>query len=298
MGAGPGSFRCTDGASPPTRSPPDSPIVAEALPSPSPLRPKISRQALLDALREGIIALTTSEQWAQWLRFSRRLPNYSFHNQILILGQFPGATQVAGYRSWQSFGRQVRRGERGIAILAPIGPSRPVDADALRLPPLAFKTVRVFDVSQTDGPALPVAVEELMGPASPSDLSGLLGVASKLGFRVEWIELRSGRRGDCSHALRRIRVHTGLAPAQALKTLAHELGHAILHGPGFAGDRSLAELEAESCAFVTCSSLGIDSSAYSFGYVATWAGGGPEAVERIGRSASRIIAAASVIVGR
>lgn len=272
--------------------------MAAGLLSPSPLHPGISRSALLDALREGITALTTSERWAQWLRFSRRLPNYSFHNQILILGQFPEATQVAGYRSWQSFGRQVRRGERGIAILAPIRLSHAVDEDTLRLPPLAFRTVRVFDVSQTEGPPLPAAVEELGGPASPSDLSGLLAVASNLGFRVEWVELRSGRRGDCSHALRRIRVHTGLAPAQALKTLAHELGHAVLHGPDFAGDRSLAELEAESCAYVTCQSLGIDSSAYSFGYVATWAGGGPEAVERIGRSASRINAAAAVVLAR
>lgn len=264
---------------------------------PGPLHPGISRSELLDALRSGISELTSSDRWAQWLRFSQRLPAYSFHNQVLILGQFPDATQVAGYRTWQSIGRQVRRGERGIAILAPIRLAGREEDEDLRLPHLAFRTVRVFDVSQTDGPPLPAPMEELAGPAAPGEFSGLLTVASELGFRVEVTALRSGRRGDCSHALRRIRVDADLAPAQAVKTLAHELGHAVLHGAGFTGDRRLAELEAESVAFIACGSLQIDTSSYSFGYVATWAGGGTQAVEQIGRSASRISEAATVILG-
>lgn len=244
--------------------------------------------------------LASSPRWERWLRFRQRFHAYSFHNQVLILAQSPAATQVAGYCTWQKVGRQVRRGQRGIAILAPLAPMRPeLDRDALQLeldlPRVAFRVVRVFDVSQTEGPELPSPVGDV-GPHAPGgSLPQLLRVAGDLGFQVQLEELRGGRRGDCSHALRRIRVDPHLSPGGLVKTMSHELAHALLHGPDFAGDRPLAELEAESVAYLVCHDLGIDSSAYSFGYVASWAGAGPRAAAEITAAASRITWAADRI---
>ncbi len=255
---------------------------------------------MLAALREGVEQLTDSRQWERWLRFRARFHRYSFHNQLLILRQFPEASQVAGYRAWQELGRQVRRGERGMAIIAPVALKRPeaVEAERLRdleLPLLTYRIARVFDVSQTEGQELPAPVGEMPAEAPPETLKRLLALVPSLGFTVEFTELRSGRRGDCSHALRRIRVDRRLSPGAKVKTLGHELAHAILHGPEFTGGRELAELEAESVAYVVCQQLGLDSSAYSFGYVASWAGSGTVAARQISRSGQRILRAAAEI---
>lgn len=255
---------------------------------------------MLAALREGVEQLTDSRQWERWLSFRRRFHSYSFHNQLLILRQFPEASQVAGYRSWQLLGRQVRRGERGMAIIAPVALRRPEGGEVERLrdldmPILTYRVARVFDVSQTEGRELPAPVGEMPAEAPPQLLERLLALVPSLGFTVEFSELRAGRRGDCSHALRRIRVDQRLSPGPKVKTLGHELAHAILHGPEFTGSRELAELEAESVAYVVCQQLGLDSSAYSFGYVASWAGSGPGAAQQISRSGERILRAAAEI---
>ncbi len=260
------------------------------------------RSEVLAALREGVEQLTDSRQWERWLSFRRRFHHYSFHNQLLILRQFPEASQVAGYRSWQLLGRQVRRGERGVAIIAPVALRHPEAGEAERLrdldlPVLTYRIARVFDVSQTEGRELPAPVGEMPVGAPPQVLERLLAMVPSLGFTVEFNELRAGRRGDCSHALRRIRVDQRLGPGPKVKTLSHELAHAILHGPDFTGSRELAELEAESVAYVVCQQLGLDSSAYSFGYVASWAGSGPGAARQISRSAGRILRAAAEITG-
>ncbi len=272
------------------------------MPDPSPAPPPLlrSRSEVLAALREGVERLTDSKEWERWLRFRARFHRYSFHNQLLILRQFPEASQVAGYRAWQGLGRQVRRGERGMAIIAPVALKRPQGAEAerlrdLELPLLTYRIARVFDVSQTDGPELPAPVGEMPSEAPPDTLERLLALVPSLGFTVEFTDLRSGRRGDCSHALRRIRVDRRLSPGPKVKTLGHELAHAILHGPEFTGGRELAELEAESVAYVVCQQLGLDSSAYSFGYVASWAGSGPVASRQISRSGQRILRAAAEI---
>ncbi|MGC8473739.1 MAG: ImmA/IrrE family metallo-endopeptidase, partial [Candidatus Dormibacteria bacterium] len=185
------------------------------------------------------------------------------------------------------------------AVLAPVfrpaarkGGAEPEDDR-----PVGFRWVTVFDVSQTEGPELPAPVGQMPSEAPPEILERLLALVPSLGFTVEFTELRSGRRGDCSHALRRIRVDRRLSPGPRVKTLGHELAHAILHGPDFTGGRELAELEAESVAYVVCQQLGLDSSAYSFGYVASWAGSGPVASRQISRSGQRILRAAAEISG-
>lgn len=264
-----------------------------------PLRRHPDRSDVLERLTAGIRDLTSGQRWADWLSFCSRFHRYSFHNQVLIFAQRPDASWVAGYRAWQRLGRQVRRGERGIAIFAPRPLPRAtpaVEDESGDTTPVRFRVVRVFDVAQTDGPALPRPLRELSGHRPPMELGRLLDLAGELGFTVEFQELRGERHGDCSHVLRRIRVDRRLAPAQLTKTLCHELAHAILHGEDFNGGRPLAELEAESVSYVVCHELGLDSSAYSFGYVASWAGGGEQAVAQITTAGTRISGAAGRIL--
>jgi len=256
------------------------------------------RSELLDQLTQGVLELTSSESWARWLRLGRRFHNYSFQNQVLILRQRPDATRVAGYRSWLRLGRQVRPGERAIRILAPcLATQDPRDGHELPAPVLVgFRIARVFDLGQTSGDELPAPVKTVSGAGSADDLARLAQRALDLGFQVQFALLWGSRNGDCSHALRRIRVSRELPLAHQIKTLAHELAHALLHGQEFQGSRALAELEAESVAYLVCQELGVDSSDYSFGYVATWAGGGPEAARLISATGGRILTGRNAVL--
>jgi antirestriction protein ArdC len=217
-----------------------------------------------------------------------RFHRYSFANTVLILCQCPTASRVAGFHTWRRLGRQVRRGEHAIWILAPV--TRRVDADdaseqSTRVV-AGFRPVPVFAEDQTDGDPLPEVCARLGGDDPRGAYAGLLQVASLLGFTVEDHAFDGETNGDCSHALRRIRIEVTLAPAHRAKTLAHELAHALLHAD--ASDRALAELEAESVAFIVCDALGLDAGTWTFGYVAGWAGGGDEAVAAIKAAGARI----------
>ncbi len=250
---------------------------------------------LLVQLSEGITALTTSEEWIRHLNVQSRFHRYSFGNVVLIASQLPGASQVAGFRAWLKLGRSVRKGERAIWILAPMVAKRAKGEDAGEDCVIAgFKYVAVFDISQTEGAELPAPCRKLVGEEPLQHVGRLTEVADSLGFSVESLELADGVNGDCSFELHRIRIERRNAPAQRVKTLAHELAHALLHRA--APDRRLAELEAESTAYVVCHHLGLDSASYTFGYVAIWAGGGEEAVAGIRASGSRIQGAASTII--
>jgi hypothetical protein len=158
-----------------------------------------------------------------------------------------------------------------------------------------FKWVPVFDVSQTDGDELPTVCRPLAGDDGAADFGRLVEIAQLIGFRVEDHRFDGPTNGDCCHRRRRIRVETDRSTRQRVKTLAHELAHAILHET--VEDLSVAELEAESTAYVVCQHLGIDTAEYTFGYVAIWAGGGGAAIAAIKASCDRIQRAADVIVG-
>jgi antirestriction protein ArdC len=258
-----------------------------------------SRPELVEKLTEGIRSLTSSDEWLRYLDFQSRFHSYSFGNVLLIAAQMPHASRVAGFRSWQRTNRFVRKGEKAIWILAPLVYKQTDEtSDDTQRAIRGFKYVPVFDVSQTDGEDLPTPCHRLLGSDTEGCFAKLVAVAHSLGFTVEDAELPGTTNGDCSHELRRIRVELTNSPAQRVKTLAHEVAHAILHEK-FAG-RAIAELEAESTAFVICESLGIDSSDYSFGYVANWAGGGDTAIaaikvvgDRIQKTAEQILDAMS-----
>jgi len=266
-----------------------------------------------EQLVSAVSDLTESAAWRRMLTVAARLPTYSPHNVLLIASQRPDATRVAGYTAWRRLGRQVRGGEHGIAILAPVtsraGTGRGAavetlraDADQVRLladPPPSqvrrFRLVHVFDISQTDGPDLPDMRPRLLDGAAPAGLWDALaaGVAAA-GFTVTV--------GDCAPAngitdylARMVTVRAGLPDAQAAKTLAHELAHVRLHGDHRpAGlDRARAEVEAESVAYVVTTAHGMAPEDYTVPYVAGWAGGN---VTLLVASAERVLSTASDIL--
>jgi antirestriction protein ArdC len=255
-----------------------------------------NRPDLLAQLAEGISTLTTSDEWQRHLDFQSRFHRYSANNVLLIAMQNPYATRVAGFNAWRKMNRFVRKGEKALWILAPMVYKQ--DAEAQDGDPTkvirGFKYVPVFDVAQTDGEELPQVCHRLSGEDTLGAYATLVSVASSIGFSVIDHHFESGTNGDCSHMEHRIRVEETNSPVQRVKTLAHELTHAILHERY--DNRPLAELEAESTAYVVCHTLGIDSSDYSFGYVATWAGGGDEAISAIKGSCDRIQKTAATIL--
>lgn len=257
---------------------------------------------ILERLAEGIIQLTSSERWQDWLTMQSRFHSYSFNNTLLILGQKPDASRVAGFNAWRKLDRFVRKGEKGIWILAPMvyksDSAEESNGDEPTKIIRGFKPVAVFDVSQTDGAELPEVCLRLEGEDESDLYKRLSTVATSIGFTVEDADDLGGANGVCMHDEHRILVLSSNSPLQQVKTLAHELGHAILHGPGDGrpDDRGLMELEAESVAFVVCAASEIDSDNYSFGYVATWSGGGEEALADIKASGARIQRAAGQVI--
>lgn len=259
------------------------------------MRPTDRHPDLLERLSAGVAELTDSDRWRRHLDFQSKFHRYSFGNVMLIVSQCPVATNVAGFRTWAKLGRHVRKGQKAIWVLAPMMTTRssdgPSDDDrAIR----GFKYVPVFDISQTDGEDRPEVCSRLTGDDPGACFSRLIGVARVLGYTVGDAELGPGTNGLCSFDLRRIEVEVRNSPAQRTKTLAHEVAHAILHEGQ--RDRALAELEAESTAYVVCQQFGLDSGAYSFGYVATWAGGGDQAISQIKASCGHIQRAATFMI--
>jgi antirestriction protein ArdC len=262
--------------------------------------PVAAQPEVLERLTEGIAHLTSSEEWISWLNVQRRFHRYSFQNTLLIAQQRPDATRVAGFHTWRGVGRAVRKGSKGIQIIAPVTRKRQVegqgDDDPTTIKHLVgFKVAYVFAYEDTDGePLTDSPCQRLDGEDPDGAYAQLVEVAHTLGYTVEEDFLPGERNGDCNFVERRIRVEVSNSPAQQVKTLAHEIGHALMH-EDFT-NRELAELEAESVAFIVCEGLQLDTSRYSFGYVANWAGGGDEAIKNITASGNRIQLAAKSIL--
>lgn len=260
-------------------------------------------RAVTDKLEAGVSELFEGGRFADYLRTMSRFHRYSFGNILLIAMQFPGASQVAGFHDWKKkFERNVKKGEKGIKILAPCSfrgtvewpkldpvTRQPImDADGNpvmeRKPagPSRFTVVTVFDVSQTEGKELPTIVSDLTGPVKQYEhIIGALGKLSPVPIVFEDIPSPTAK-GYFSNAEGRIVVRPGMSEAQTLKTMIHEVAHAKLHAEPVEAalspdankkDRHTKEVEAESVAYVVCQHFGVDTSDYTFGYVAGWSKG-------------------------
>lgn len=241
------------------------------------------------SIAEKVDALRDSDQWQAFLDLARGFHAYSLNNLMLIWSQYPDATQVAGFRQWQARGRQVRKGEKAIRIFgyatkkitedddAQDGEQVETDATGQRRR-VYYPILSVFDVSQTDptDPEQPSAA--LTQTLTGGDPLGILAAVSDYltadGWAVEREHLTGGRRGYTDFLTRRVVIAADVEPAQAAKTALHEAAHVILHTdlqPGeYHQQRGTYETEAESVAYVVTGILGLDTSAYTIGYVAGW----------------------------
>ncbi len=283
--------------------------------------------ALHEQISDGVAALVDSEGWRAMLDTAAKFHSYSLGNLLLIGAQAPQATRVAGFRSWQSLGRQVRKGERGIAILAPCtyrpktadqaGPASPAGQepattcsggatpDAGGKQVRGFRVVHVFALHQTEGAPLPEVAPTLLVGQAPAGLwDALAGQVHAHGYTVH--------RGDTGQAngwtdpnSRTVRVSSDVDDAQAVKTLIHELAHLeaghVGDLPTYATCRGRCEVEAESVAYIVAAVHGLDASGYTFAYVAGWAGGDltgvRQAAETVTKAARTILSRCSADTG-
>jgi len=257
---------------------------------------KAEVKGLLERLEEGVESVRTTEGWAKWLRFQASLYRYSWNNTMLISMQCPEASIVMGFRKWQDNDRQVRKGEKSIKILAPCFRKETNEKTGEETSVLAFfRTVSVFDVSQTDGEELPTPCQPLEGGDSGL-YAALKAHSEKRGVPVRSEVIPGLAHGyyDCIGKF--IATDSSDSQAQQAKTLAHEIAHSKLHADFSRDEQSRGdrELEAESVAFIVCNHFGLDTADYSFAYVANWKG--DKAAEGLKKSASRIAKAAKEII--
>lgn len=265
-------------------------------------KPDTRVEEALEWLESGVVRILDDEAFKRYLSIAAKFHRYSANNCLLILMQRPDATRVAGYRAWQQLGRQVRKGEKGIKILAPISRTIAEDEEtgekvrAL----VGFKTATVFDVSQTDGEELPEAPRpedldrEEGAKIAEKVYEGLSRFCEKEGVAVIFEERRRGDYGSYQRKELRITLNAALPVTEKATTLAHELAHHLLHAQADGTTKQAREIEAEGAAFVVCAAFGLDTSRFTFAYVANYAGE-PEALkaalERIQGAARRLVEA-------
>ena len=239
---------------------------------------------VMEQLEAGVKAVYTSEKYAEYLRFMGSFHDYSVNNIILIWSQCPGASLVAGFKAWKDkHGRSVKKGEKAIRILAPcphkmtITETDPTTGEKVQKEVRwnTYRPVCVFDVSQTEGAPLPSLVDPLTGSMERfQELFTRLQAVSPVPVAFE--DIKSRAHGYFSPAENRIAIRAGMSNEQTIKTTVHEIAHAILHAKDAEqadAARHVKEVQAESVAYVVCNALGLDTSEYSFGYVAGWAEG-------------------------
>ena len=255
---------------------------------------------ITERLEQGVKDIFTSEMYTKYLLTMSKFHNYSFNNTLLIAMQRPDATLVAGYNAWKNkFNRYVKKGEKGIQIIAPAPVKEREEREKIdkdtgltvlnengvpeievveRVIP-RFRVTTVFDYAQTDGEPLPtLGVNELT--ARVKDYTLLKEAIEQVSpVPICFGEIEGSAKGYYSHMDKEICVRADMGESQTIKTMIHEVAHAMLHDSdqmkqrGEEKDQLTKETEAESIAFTVCSALGIDTSDYSFPYVASWASG-------------------------
>ena len=280
---------------------------------------KAEMEAMTAKLENGVKDVFSSDGYKEYLNFCAKLPRYSVNNQILIMLQKPEATMCQSFGGWKDMNRHVKKGEKGIRILAPAPYKMEREQDKLdgngkaildkdgepvkekvEVTINAFKPVSTFDISQTEGDPIPtIGVAELTG--SVEGYKTLLeAIQDVVPVPITFENIESGAKGYFHLEENRIAVQEGMSEAQTVKTIIHEAAHQALHSKeafdssAEKKSKNQKETEAESVAYVVCQHYGIDTSDYSFAYVATWSEGKevPElkaSLDTIRRTASDLI---------
>ena len=251
--------------------------------------------SIMQSLESGVEELFTSNRYQEFLKTMAKFHNYSFNNTMLIAMQRPDATLVTSYKNWQSMGRQVMKGEKGITIIAPapykkmkekevldenqrpiMGTDGKSKTEQVEVTVPHFKAVTVFDIAQTSGEPIQTLAPELL-TAAVQDFDSFMQAIQKISpVPIRFDEIDGNANGYYHNADKEIVIKKGLSESQTLKTAIHETVHAKLHDKeimeslGVEKDRLTKEVEAESVAYCVCSSFGLDTSDYSFPYIAGW----------------------------
>lgn len=284
-------------------------------------RVRVDREAKLEALQQelagAVSALVTGEDWKRALGFSAQFRSRSFNNTMLIWAQHqqaytgghvpaPTPTYVAGFHQWLSLGRHVVKGQHGYGILAPVtarfasaapqvqsswrrlGRSeRPRPGEIVRSRIVGLKPAHVWDISQTEGKPVPEPPRPILltGQAPAGLWDGLADQITAAGYELRLVSSAAslgGANGITDFMAREVSVRVDMDDAAQVKTLAHELGHVLLHAPQRSSlsaevgadaslHRGIAEVVAESVALMVGAAHGLDTSSYTIPYVATWA---------------------------
>ncbi len=294
---------CAPGAGPQVATPQTSQPWAEGLKPPA--REPTREERLRDTAGQAIAALADaldqgkSEALTEYLGAMSRFHRYSFHNVMLIAMQRPDATFVAGFRTWQhDFGRYVMKGEKGIAILAPVVRKAKAEetsedggeGEPARRVIRGFRAVHVFDVSQTDGKPMPEFAR--VGGDPGQNLDNLKALVGRQGIELAYDSILGGAYGVSTGG--KITILAGQTPAEEFSVLAHELAHELLHKCPVEErpDKKTRETEAEAVAFVVCSAVGLDTGTAAKDYIQLYRGDR----ETLAQSLERIQKTAAVIL--
>ena len=254
--------------------------------------------SIMQNLETGVSELFTSERYQEYLKTMSKFHNYSFNNTLLIAMQRPDATLVTGYRNWQSMGRQVKKGEKGITIIAPapikrkkeqavldqdqkpvIGSDGKPKTEEVEVTLSCFKAITVFDIEQTTGEPIQTLAPEILTAAVEDYDLFLQAIQEIAPVPIRFDAIDGSANGYYHNLDKEIVIKKDMSQSQTLKTAIHETAHARLHdreimeSQGIEKDRLTKEVEAESVAYCVCSAFELDTSEYSFPYIAGWSSG-------------------------
>ncbi|MDU7632130.1 MAG: YodL domain-containing protein [Lachnospiraceae bacterium] len=254
--------------------------------------------SIMQNLETGVAELFSSDRYQDYLKTMSKFHNYSFNNTVLIAMQRPDATLVTGYRNWQSMGRQVKKGEKGITIIAPapvkkkrerevldedqkpvIGEDGKPKTEEVEITLPYFKAITVFDIGQTTGEPIQTLAPEIL-TAAVEDFDLFLQAIREISpVPIRFDAIEGSTNGYYHNLDKEIVIKKDMSQSQTLKTAIHETAHARLHdreimeNKGIEKDRLTKEVEAESVAYCVCSAFELDTSEYSFPYIAGWSSG-------------------------